>query len=228
MKNKINKRHKFFQGYKKLKHVKLFEQYIKEFDEDDEEYDEEEDGEDGSIDYQELEWKMDKYMSEDVEDQDEYYDILYSGDAKELEDYFERAMVDEDRFNSYLGTEQTLKGFCEHLIENNKKPEKYIDTPSVGNDAKTLAELFEVLKAEVEKTRLKDEVTFSTDPEDAKKEDTIVLTDKEITTDGFGSGFTVTLDGDMFSYVGQGDRSGDAQDVFDAMFRRIKWYNQDW
>lgn len=31
MKNKITKRHKYFQGYKKLKHVKMFEGFVNEF-----------------------------------------------------------------------------------------------------------------------------------------------------------------------------------------------------
>lgn len=228
MKKPKLKKNKHFTGYKKLKHVKMFEQYIKEWDDEDEEYDEE-DEEGGGLDYNEIEWKMDKYMSEAVEDQDEYYDILYSGDAKELEEYFERAMADEERFNSYLGPDQSLKGFCEYLVEKHKKPEKYIDTPEIDSEVETLEELFEIIKKSIEESRLKDDVTFSTEEKDLGKEDTIVLTEKSIKTEGFGTGFEVTTaPRGYFSYEGQLITDGTAGEIAQVVFRRIKWHNQDW
>lgn len=73
------------------------------------------------IDYSELAWKMDKYMPDDSESQDEYYETLDDGDVDALIDYFEVTIQDEERFDSYMPDGGTLKGFCKHLIKQNNK-----------------------------------------------------------------------------------------------------------
>jgi hypothetical protein len=72
-------------------------------------------------DYSETSWKMDKYMPNDSEIQDEYYTILDDGDADELVDFFEANMNDEERFESLLPKGGTLKGFCKYLIKQHNK-----------------------------------------------------------------------------------------------------------
>lgn len=74
-------------------------------------------------DYSELDWKMDKYMPEDV--QQEYYSILDSSDTDEekisaLEEFFNE-QADSERMDSYMPKNGTLKGFCEYLVGRQKK-----------------------------------------------------------------------------------------------------------
>ena len=70
------------------------------------------------IDYSELAWKMDKYMPDDSESQDEYYETLDDGDVDALIDYFEVTIQDDERFDSYMPKGGTLKGFCKYLMSN--------------------------------------------------------------------------------------------------------------
>lgn len=74
------------------------------------------------LDYSETSWKMDKFMPEESEIQNEYYEILeqQGGDKQsQLEDFFE-THADEDRLKNYLPKDGTIAGFCEYLISNHK------------------------------------------------------------------------------------------------------------
>lgn len=90
-----------------------------------EDYDEgedEEDEEDGELDLSEISWKMDKYMPEDQEIQEEYHSILdnenLSREEKisELEEFFE-LHADEERLFSYLGKNRTLKDLVTYIVD---------------------------------------------------------------------------------------------------------------
>jgi hypothetical protein len=74
-------------------------------------------------DYAELSWKMDKYMPEDSEVMDEYYELLQGGNEKELEDFF-FTHADEDRMNDYMPKGGDMKGFMKYLIDNETVDEK--------------------------------------------------------------------------------------------------------
>lgn len=76
-----------------------------------------------NLDYSETSWKMDKFMPDESEIQDEYYEILgqQGGDKEaQLEDFFE-TNADEDSLNNYLPEDGTLRGFCEYLVKENAK-----------------------------------------------------------------------------------------------------------
>ena len=72
------------------------------------------------LDYSETSWKMDKFMPDDPDIQEEYYEILGSqgGDKEqELEDFFE-CHAEEDMMERYFPEDGTLRGFCEWLVSN--------------------------------------------------------------------------------------------------------------
>jgi len=107
---------------------------------DDDDFDEDnEDDEEGEIDFSEIEWKMDKYMPEDGEIQDQYYAILDTVTPEnaaekiaELIEFFELNMIDSDRFESYLGPNRTIDEYCTYLVNKtntNKLPPPPTNAP---------------------------------------------------------------------------------------------------
>lgn len=74
-------------------------------------------------DYSELVFKMDKFMPEDEDIQNEYHEILDTESDSKLEDliiFFENNIQDESRFNTYMPANGTLKGLCEYIINHEK------------------------------------------------------------------------------------------------------------
>lgn len=63
-------------------------------------------------DYSETAFKMDKFMSDDPDDMNEYETI---NSVVGMVEFLELHMVDEDRFHSYIGN-GNIKGFAEYLI----------------------------------------------------------------------------------------------------------------
>ena len=80
---------------------------------------------DNEPDYSELSWKMDKYMPEETEIQDEYHEIL--SDEKmdkatkiaELVQFFNNH-ADEERMEDYMPDGGTIEGFVAYLIGKSK------------------------------------------------------------------------------------------------------------
>jgi hypothetical protein len=73
-------------------------------------------------DYSELEWNMDKYMPEDIELQNEYYDILNDETLKPIKKIaklmaFFDDNADEEIMNRYMPKLGDLIGFCAYLID---------------------------------------------------------------------------------------------------------------
>lgn len=109
-----------------LKNVNTFESFINESDydeddEDDEDY-EEDDEDDEALNYSEAHFKMDKFLADDIDLQDEYYEILNSDKPDEekindLETHLENSCVDEDRFYRYAGKNATWHGFAEYIVK---------------------------------------------------------------------------------------------------------------
>jgi len=112
----------------KLKHIALFEDFEDEEIEDIEDSEEEDDDFDAEDGYQNADWAMDKFMPDDEDVQNEYYEILdsdvpFEEKVQELVEFFDSQMIDEDRFYSYLGKNGTIEGFCAYLInKRNEKP----------------------------------------------------------------------------------------------------------
>ncbi len=96
-----------------------FNENDENFDGDDDEFnDEYEDGEFEDGDYSEASWNMDKFMYDDPDVQDDFYEILYRKDIEELEEFLHNNIQDEDRFHSYISENGTVKGFAQWLIDN--------------------------------------------------------------------------------------------------------------
>ena len=87
-----------------------------EFNEDEEDFDDEEGFEDG--DYSEASWNMDKFMYDDPDVQEDFYEILYRKDLEELTEFIQENIQDEDRFHSYVSDNGTVRGFAQWLIDN--------------------------------------------------------------------------------------------------------------
>lgn len=75
-----------------------------------------------SIDYSEVEWKMDKFLPDDSEIQNEFYEILNDQvimyDEKEdiLIEFFE-TYANKDRMFSYFPKNGSIKEFVKYLID---------------------------------------------------------------------------------------------------------------
>lgn len=73
------------------------------------------------VDYSEAIWKMDKFLPEDNDIQEEFNDILSSDNEKEkveqLTNFFENYM-DEEAFKNYV-PKGTIKGFAKYFIDVN-------------------------------------------------------------------------------------------------------------
>jgi len=70
-------------------------------------------------DFNEASWKIDKYMPEDEDTQNEYHKILKSGNAKKMSDFLE--MNADDRINDYLPDGATIEDFAKFLVKKKKK-----------------------------------------------------------------------------------------------------------
>lgn len=76
------------------------------------------------IDYSEVVWKMDKWMPDDADIQDEYYDILddtkvpFAKKVSELYDFISQ-VADEEAMHHYMPKGGTLKGLAEYLAKEN-------------------------------------------------------------------------------------------------------------
>ena len=117
---------------KNIKSFKMFEQslyddevYDDEIYDEEEEYDIEEEfnGEGEDIDeeyvsYSEASEHMDKFMIDDVDLQDEFYELLDAKDVDDLKTFLENNIQDEERFESYLPDGGTIKGFAQWLVDN--------------------------------------------------------------------------------------------------------------
>lgn len=68
-------------------------------------------------DYSEAWHKIEKFMPEDPEIQDEYYEILGEKDVVGLEEFINTHAV-EDIMQGYFPKNGTVKEFAEYLIEN--------------------------------------------------------------------------------------------------------------
>ena len=77
--------------------------------------------------YQEAEWKMDRWMPTDEESQQEYYDILQDisrahNDPSVMEEIKEDLVslfygdADLERFGQFAGSNATIEGFVDYLI----------------------------------------------------------------------------------------------------------------
>ena len=89
-------------------------------DEVEDDYENEEEGFDG---YEEAAYKFDKFMPDDPEIQDEYYEILDSEDLEdeekieELAAFIEDNCEDEERMYSYFPKDGTIEEFAAYLVE---------------------------------------------------------------------------------------------------------------
>ena len=68
-----------------------------------------------SPDYQEAWWKMDKWMPEDPDVMDEYYEALNGKMRQSLSDII-LDNADEERFYDIAGSNATFEGFVDYLI----------------------------------------------------------------------------------------------------------------
>jgi hypothetical protein len=77
--------------------------------------------------YAEAEWKMDKFMPDDQELQDEYYEILDDPTISNKEKYEKIAefikynVQDEERMYSYFPENGTIEEFAKYLVDNHNK-----------------------------------------------------------------------------------------------------------
>jgi len=68
------------------------------------------------LDYSEAQWKMDKFMPEDDPDlQDEYYEILDSGNVDALEEFL-NTYADEEILYRYMPKGGSIRGFAQYII----------------------------------------------------------------------------------------------------------------
>ena len=67
-------------------------------------------------DYSEAWHKFDKFMPEDPEIQDEYYEILEEKDVDAMEEFLNTHAV-EDIMEGYFPKGGTVRGFAEYIIE---------------------------------------------------------------------------------------------------------------
>lgn len=68
------------------------------------------------IDYSETQWKMDKFLPEDIGIQEVYHEIMDNKDEPGLV-VFLREYADEARMENYMPKGGTLEGFAKFLIE---------------------------------------------------------------------------------------------------------------
>ena len=73
--------------------------------------------------YNEAEYKMDKFMSDDEEDMIEYYDILDSDENEQskiddMNSFLEYSVIDEDRMYSYFPEGGNITEFATYLVRN--------------------------------------------------------------------------------------------------------------
>lgn len=69
------------------------------------------------LDYSEASFKLDKFLPEDQEIQEEYYEIKETNDMKE----FLETHAEEDRMYSYFPEGGTIYGFSQYLANQNKQ-----------------------------------------------------------------------------------------------------------
>ena len=69
------------------------------------------------IDYSELEFKMDKYMPDEQELQEDYYKLISSNDKEELIMFFDD-YADMDILNKYMPENGTLEDYINYLLAN--------------------------------------------------------------------------------------------------------------
>lgn len=69
------------------------------------------------LDYSEAAYKMDKFMPDVPDLQDEYYEILGSGDVDALEEFLE-LNADEEILYRYMPRGGTIRGLANYMIEN--------------------------------------------------------------------------------------------------------------
>lgn len=72
----------------------------------------------GKENYEELEHKMDKFMPDDPDLQDEYYDMLDKHDEEGLVAFFHE-WSDSDAVRRYAGKGATVEGFVKYLLDKN-------------------------------------------------------------------------------------------------------------
>lgn len=77
--------------------------------------------------------KMDKFMNDDPDAQDEFYDIE---DEDEMAEFLELNIIDDGNFFSYAGKKATYKGFAKYLLKNTKGNE------SLNEDKQSLFDWF--------------------------------------------------------------------------------------
>jgi hypothetical protein len=71
-------------------------------------------------DYSEASWKLDKFMPDDSEVQDEYYRFLDDNDVDGLAEFIEMH-CEEERMYNYFPKGGTVLEFAEYLIKENKR-----------------------------------------------------------------------------------------------------------
>lgn len=67
--------------------------------------------------YAELSYKMEKYMPEDPDITDEYYELLQDGHVEALKEFFENN-ADEEKMMQYMPDGGDLQGFVKYLIDS--------------------------------------------------------------------------------------------------------------
>lgn len=69
------------------------------------------------VDYSELSFKMDKYMPEEPDSQEEYHALVDAKDEEGLAEYIENN-ADDERMGRYMPDGGTVEGFAKWLIAN--------------------------------------------------------------------------------------------------------------
>jgi hypothetical protein len=73
-----------------------------------------------ATDYTELDFKMDKFMPDDKETQDEYHKLLDAGDKPGLINFFMNN-ADFEKMDQYMPGDGTPDGFIDYLLANKNK-----------------------------------------------------------------------------------------------------------
>jgi len=103
-------------------------------------------------DFSEASFKMDKYMPDDPDTQDEYYNILATGDVEALTNFFDEN-ADYEVLQRYMPRNKTSEDFAKYLIgqENMSKKKTKKATPSKKADPQKIKKIKDNIKNSTQK-----------------------------------------------------------------------------